>query len=363
MFTRYNKLFVRPSIRSAVSQYQTDILLQVTSAVETLRNKLSNGYEGSDAERLHQMRDVPPISGHIGWAMKIRAQLNKLEGQLASVMGEKWAQLAGTEGEKLSEQIHKLTKSLDPNAYFQEWVKECRNKFESDAKNDLILVLCEDPTIAAELKRQSLKKQSSNDGHVSGSDMTTVVQSALSLHVNFDEHTLAVLKEVRNLTWLGFTVPGSIKTQANIAEMRYPSAVALRGALLTFNQASLRIPTHSYSSSKKNGVDVTVSSCLSTANAPNCRPLLKASIERFRACAMRAFGNANMDIPKLTWNMLKIDKQTFEDWLSDITDSALKLEQSVEELEVRHFMKYIHVYVACMIYVYIFTPPSLDSLS
>lgn len=322
MFTRYNKLFVRPSIRSAVSHYQADILLQVTSAVESLRSKLSQGYEGSDGERLHQMRDVPPISGHIGWAMKIKAQLNKLEGQLASVMGEKWAQLAGSEGEKLSEQIHKLTKSLDTNAYFQEWVQECRTQLDGDA-NDLILVLCEDPKIAKELKQD--KK---NDGEVSKHT------SALSLHVNFDEHTLGVLKEVRNLTWLGFTIPSSIKAQANIAQTRYPSAVALRGALLTFNQASMKIPKH-----------------IDESSAPSSRPLLKTCIEKFRSCVLEAFGNSQNDVPKLTWNTIKMDRKVFEDWLSDITESALKLEQSVEELQVKTFSP---LFMLLIIFLFLF---------
>jgi hypothetical protein len=359
VFTRYNKLFARPSIRSAVSQYQADILIQVTSAVESLRKKLSQGYQGSDAERLHKMRDVPPISGHIGWAMKIRAQLHKLQGQLASVMGEQWAQLAGTEGQKLSEQMNKLTKSLDPNAYFQEWVKDCRIRYDDERASDLILVLREDPSIAAELKRRNSSSSSSSKSSSSANAAAAVVDvlggprlptSALSLEVNFDEHALSVMKEVRNLTWLGFTIPNRIREQADLAELRYPSAVALRGALRTYNQAILRIPL-----GNNNGHEMNNGSIISNGDikkgivkmkgntaVPSSRPLLRACIARFRACVVRSFSNsasasaaaASSSSLALSWNTLKIDRKTFDDWVSDFTDSALKLEQSVEELEV-----------------------------
>jgi hypothetical protein len=166
------------------------------------------------------------------------------------------------------------------------------------------------------------------------------------------------MKEVRNLTWLGFTIPNRIREQADLAELRYPSAVALRGALRTYNQAILRIPL-----GNNNGHEMNNGSIISNGDikkgivkmkgntaVPSSRPLLRACIARFRACVVRSFSNSasasssaassssSSSSLALSWNTLKIDRKAFDDWVSDFTDSALKLEQSVEELEVPSFL-------------------------
>jgi len=99
VFKRYNRLFGRPNIRRAVSQRQADIIKNVRQAVNALRDKQAAGYEGSAAQRTARMRDVPPVAGHIAWALKIKSQLAHLSSQLESVMGADWAkQLKGSQG-------------------------------------------------------------------------------------------------------------------------------------------------------------------------------------------------------------------------------------------------------------------------
>lgn len=61
------------------------------------------------------------------------------------------------------------------------------------------------------------------------------------LLVNFDENTVTLFKEVRNLSWLGFRVPATIKHLSEEASKRYPNFVALQSTLRTYSQCRAKI--------------------------------------------------------------------------------------------------------------------------
>jgi hypothetical protein len=63
----------------------------------------------------------------------------------------------------------------------------------------------------------------------------------VSLQVNFDESTVMLFKEVRNLTWLGFRVPMAIRHLSDQASERYPYAMALQSTLRTYTQTRQHI--------------------------------------------------------------------------------------------------------------------------
>ena len=61
-------------------------------------------------------------------------------------------------------------------------------------------------------------------------------QGQLQLVVQFDAQIIALFKEVRALTWLGFPVPLTISHRAKDAKRVYPHAVSLMESVRMYNQ-------------------------------------------------------------------------------------------------------------------------------
>ena len=86
VFRSFNKLFLRPRIRSAVIRYQTRILQSVKVELTTLRTKEEVGFEASAAETMSKIRNLPLMAGNIVWANKIKHQLEYFEEQLNAIL-------------------------------------------------------------------------------------------------------------------------------------------------------------------------------------------------------------------------------------------------------------------------------------
>ena len=75
IFSRFNALFVRPHIRGAIREYQTQLIQRVKDDIEALHTKFKIQYPHSKASRMSTVRDLPPIAGSIIWAKQIDRQL------------------------------------------------------------------------------------------------------------------------------------------------------------------------------------------------------------------------------------------------------------------------------------------------
>ena len=345
VFRRYNRLFNRKRIKPAVVRYQVDILRNVQGAVSALREKMLRGYEGSDAHRLATLRDVPPVAGHIIWAIKIKDQLDHLEAQLESVIGTDWAEKAGSEGTKLKGEVAHLQRNLNPHGKFDAWVDRCRVAAREQSAQDLVLVLREDPFARAALDQAAEKAKKAAAGtpaHAAALQQLAAAQRAaalgalggalgsrspLTLEVNFDAHALEVLKEVRNLAWLGsaFQVPSTIRGQAREAEVRYPTAVALKGALRTFAVTKARVPPHQLVLFERpiRAFQLDVRQALDRVRRP---------VEKARAGSGKG---VERDCAQVTWGTQQQDPTAFSGWVTGLTDHVFALEQAVEDLEMR----------------------------
>ena len=95
IFSRYNALFVRPHIRGAIREYQTQLIQRVKEDIENLHKKfkvylinahiilnsahiqftffplLQMQYKNTPTYAICCMRDVPPISSSIMWARQV----------------------------------------------------------------------------------------------------------------------------------------------------------------------------------------------------------------------------------------------------------------------------------------------------
>ena len=88
IFSRFNALFVRPHIRGAIREYQTQLIQRVKDDIETLHEKFKVQYTQSKACKMSHVRDLPPVSGSIIWAKQIDRQLSAYMRRVEDVLGK-----------------------------------------------------------------------------------------------------------------------------------------------------------------------------------------------------------------------------------------------------------------------------------
>ena len=114
VFSKYNALFVRPKIRGAIQEYQTQLIENVKADIAALHDRFKLQYGNSEAHAMAQLRDLPPISGAIIWARQIERQLNTYMRRVEDVLGKGWELYA--EGQKLQNESMIFRKKLDTRA-------------------------------------------------------------------------------------------------------------------------------------------------------------------------------------------------------------------------------------------------------
>ncbi|KAF2279064.1 uncharacterized protein EI97DRAFT_465408 [Westerdykella ornata] len=204
VFSKFNPLFVRPKIRGAISEYQTQLIDNVKQDISALHERFKRQYGNSEAHAMAQLRDFPPVSGAVIWARQIETQLDSYMGKVEDILGKDWALHA--EGQKLQAESSMFKKKLDTRPIFESWLQEvARRKISISGRLFLI----------------SKNRAAGN---------------ILELGVNFDAQVIALFKEVRNLTWRGYQVPHGINNISKEAKRVYPYAVSLMESVRTYTQ-------------------------------------------------------------------------------------------------------------------------------
>ncbi|KAF8934382.1 dynein heavy chain [Dissophora ornata] len=212
VFSKFNALFVRPKIRGAIQEYQTQLIDKVKDDIKKLHDKFKMQYRHSDAYHMSQLRDLPPISGHIIWARQIERQLSAYMKRVEDVLGKGWELYA--EGQKLQSESSSFRKKLDTRPIYEAWYSEI-NRRELAVSGPLF-----------EITRNRAQ------GNV------------LQLGVNFDAQIITLFKEVRNLLWLKYQVPHNIAIIAKDAKHVYPIAVSLMETIRTYSQMVNKVQRH-----------------------------------------------------------------------------------------------------------------------
>ena len=195
VFSKFNPLLVRPKVRGAIHEYQTQLLDNVKQDIQELQDRYKMQYGNSEAQMMAQVRDLPTISGSIIWVRQIERQLDNYVKKIEAVLGQDWGD--HVEGEKLHQESVLFRKKLSTHHIFQSWIKDIDNRRL---------------TISGRLFNIVRNRAAGN---------------ALELAVNFDDHVIALFKEARNLTYAGYAVPMSIAKVAKEAKRVYPFAVSL----------------------------------------------------------------------------------------------------------------------------------------
>ena len=206
VFEKFNALLIRPKVRGAIGEYQTQLLENVKSDISRLHERFKQQYGGSETQMMSQLRDIPPVAGSILWVRQIESQLNSYMKKVEAVLGREWN--LHTDGEKLQAESELFRKKLTTRPIYEAWLSD--------------------------VQRRNLQ--------ISGRLFSIVLPRApattLELGVNFDSHIIALFKEVRNLTWLSFQVPHAVSNVSKEAQRVYPFALTLMESVTTYLSTS-----------------------------------------------------------------------------------------------------------------------------
>uniref|UniRef100_K3WUC5 Dynein heavy chain, cytoplasmic n=1 Tax=Globisporangium ultimum (strain ATCC 200006 / CBS 805.95 / DAOM BR144) TaxID=431595 RepID=K3WUC5_GLOUD len=268
VFSKYNALFFRPRIRSAVQQFQMQLIENVKQDVSNLQAKFRAHYAFSEASRTSKLRDIPPIAGAVMWAKQIERKLKMLLSRVESVLGVGWEQ--HVEGKALKVAAEAFIAKLNPQLIFDQWVNELASMPIFDIKNIILNIVTED-TPQGERKK---------------------------LVVAFNQQIVTLFKEVRNLEWLGYRVPFTLKMIAEDAKSKYPFAMSLDASLKTYTNSCRRVQ-------------------------PIFEPLVASYIREVRAAIGKTFTKGN----EMRWHA-----DGLGEYVTDLATKVERLHDKVEEL-------------------------------
>ncbi|EWC45394.1 cytoplasmic dynein heavy chain [Drechslerella stenobrocha 248] len=206
VFSKFNALFVRPKIRGAIQEYQTQLIDNVKADIAALHERFKQQYGHSEAHAMAQMHDLPPIAGAIIWAHQIERQLNAYLKRVEDILGQGWENYA--EGQKLYSESNSFKAKLETRPIYEAWL--------------------------ADVQRRNV----SISGRLFNIHRNRALGNQLELVVNFDPQVIALFKEVRNLVNLKFTVPHAINSVSKEAKRVYPYAVSLMESVRTLAQTN-----------------------------------------------------------------------------------------------------------------------------
>lgn len=75
IFSKFNGLFFRPRIKSAIEEYQSQLLKTVKESINLLDKKFLQSYYETENIKLCKVRDLPNKAGSIVWAKQIKNKL------------------------------------------------------------------------------------------------------------------------------------------------------------------------------------------------------------------------------------------------------------------------------------------------
>ncbi|XP_056446392.1 cytoplasmic dynein 1 heavy chain 1 [Gadus chalcogrammus] len=216
IFSRFNALFVRPHIRGAIREYQTQLIQRVKDDIESLHDKFKVQYPQSQACKMSHVRDLPPVSGSIIWAKQIDRQLTAYMKRVEDVLGKGWEN--HVEGLKLKQDGDSFRAKLNTQEIFDDWARKVQQR---------------NLGVSGRIFTIESSRARGRTGNM------------LKLKVNFLPEIITLSKEVRNLKWLSFRVPLAIVNKAHQANQLYPFAISLIESVRTYERTCEKVEERS----------------------------------------------------------------------------------------------------------------------
>eukprot|EP00002_Diphylleia_rotans_P002763 TRINITY_DN1178_c0_g2_i14.p1 TRINITY_DN1178_c0_g2~~TRINITY_DN1178_c0_g2_i14.p1 ORF type:complete len:4518 (+),score=1049.96 TRINITY_DN1178_c0_g2_i14:77-13630(+) len=199
VFSQFNELFRRSTIRQAINEYQRDLFEKVKADIKLLRDKFATPYGMTEASRLSLVYDVQPTVGSVIWAKQIEAQLDTYMKRVESVLGPEWEK--HPEGMRLKQESDGFRKKLDTEAFITKWYRDASSR-RVDIRGAIYQFQKKGPLY--------------------------------SIHVNFDMSVSSLVKEARQLAGLKIKIPPNVETLVADISVVYPFAVSLQESLKTY---------------------------------------------------------------------------------------------------------------------------------
>ncbi|CAK5084784.1 unnamed protein product [Meloidogyne enterolobii] len=196
IFSRYNALFVRPHIQTAIREYQAVLIDRVREDIRILQETIIDPKKMELAIFVVEGYDIPEFSAKVMWLRQNELQLNMNMQRIADVLGTQWVN--HLEGKELKRECDLLKKQLDTSVMFKEW-------------SDRVLTKCK----TTNDKLFCVEKQQ-RDGKV-----------ICRLRVNYSADSIRIAKEVRNLKNMGFRIPFKIMSYSVGISQYNPYAISL----------------------------------------------------------------------------------------------------------------------------------------
>lgn len=280
VFARFNPLLTRTRVRSAVKDFQMQLISTVGQAIEKLQAKFTHKYELSPAFHMSGLRGIPPVGGKIMWAKQMERQVHALMKRMSDVLGPDWGQQL--EGRGLRRSGDELLSKLDAKGFFRAWVTE----WERDLAG-------------ANLRLNSYPILIAPEGR----------DNALIAKVNFDEKHENLFREIRHLNWLGYTrdIPRTLTIVSEEALGRYPYAMTIKTALRSYTVARELIPLE-------------------------LEPLVTPQLLAIQQSIAEAF-DVSLDETKIaSKRRVRWDTKDMADWVAGLTEHVNRFEERVETL-------------------------------
>ncbi|OII74519.1 dynein heavy chain [Cryptosporidium ubiquitum] len=119
---RYNPLFFRPRIRSAVEEYQSILLDKVQSDFQLLQLRYQNPYQKSAASQFSCLRDIPNIGGMLIWSHLLQERIQSIYLKLEDIFGPNWE--FESQGHKVKTDGDHITSKIHPNQIVDFWLQQ-----------------------------------------------------------------------------------------------------------------------------------------------------------------------------------------------------------------------------------------------
>ncbi|MCP9259197.1 Dynein heavy chain, cytoplasmic [Dirofilaria immitis] len=122
IFQRFNALFVRPHIRGAIREYQTQLIQRVKEDIDKLQTRFKNFNEADNARILRAI-DIPPVAASILWIRQIDNKLTQYMKRIEDVLGEDGKIML-----KLKLEGDNFRQKLNTQHIFDDWVARVQAK-------------------------------------------------------------------------------------------------------------------------------------------------------------------------------------------------------------------------------------------
>jgi dynein heavy chain 1, cytosolic len=207
IFSKYNSLFVRPQIRGAIREYQTQLIQKVKIDIETLHKKFKMSMNNnSNTDKLAKTKDIPTLSSTIIRIKQIERQLCIYLKRVEEILGDGWQ--THIDGQKLKQDGDNFKLQLNTTqSLFNDWSTKIQNDKNFGINGKLFSII------------------STGNGN-----------NNLKLKVNFSIETITLAKEVKFLKWLGYRIPLSIVNKAHQANQIYPYAISLLESIALYQR-------------------------------------------------------------------------------------------------------------------------------